>query len=358
MATTRTPLLADETSSLPSSPSSESLSSLARKTQSQQRDLTRYIAFSSAILSCLCAGSITAYSLYGHLFQERLRYTQLQVNYVIIGAELALYLPVSLFGYLCDRLGPAPLSFASAVLFAIGYLLAAFTYRSGAKDIYGYTHERGWPLSVMVVAFVIIGMATTLMYLSAVTTCAKNFGRGKHKGLAMASPIAAFGLSGLWQSQLGSQILYERRPSGKKGDVDVFKFFLFLAFTLLAVGLLGTVLLKIVDEEELIAEAVDELERSGLLEDSAFFRRNGGQNRYGSFEDGPDEEAAEARRVEEAKAREEEEARKKTWLLNEETRRFLKDHTMWWLAAGFFFVSGKFIFDLLLHVSNQFHRSW
>jgi hypothetical protein len=174
----------------------------------------------------------------------------------------------------------------------------------------------------------------------------------------MASPIAAFGLSGLWQSQLGSQILYERRPSGKKGDVDVFKFFLFLAFTLLAVGLLGTVLLKIVDEEELIDEAVDELERSGLLEDSAFFRRNGGQNRYGSFEDGPDEEAAEARRVEEAKAREEEEARKKTWLLNEETRRFLKDHTMWWLAAGFFFVSGKFIFDLLLHASNQFHRSW
>ncbi|KAE9380280.1 MFS general substrate transporter [Stipitochalara longipes BDJ] len=340
MATARTSLLADETSSLPSSPSSESLSSLARRTQSQQRDVTRYVSFASAILSCLCAGSITAYSLYGHLFQERLRYTQLQVNIVIIGAELALYLPVSLFGYLCDRLGPAPLSFASAILFAIGYLLAAFTYRSGAKDIYGYTHERGWPLSVMVVAFVIIGMATTLMYLSAVTTCAKNFGRGKHKGLAMASPIAAFGLSGLWQSQLGSQVLYERRPNGKKGDVDVFKFFLFLAFTLLAVGLLGTVLLKIVDEDELIDEAVEELERSGLLEDSAFFRRNGGRNGYGSFEDGSDEEAAEARRIEEAKAREEEEARKKTWLLNEETRRFLKDHTMWWLAAGFFFVSG------------------
>lgn len=345
MATTHTPLLTDETS-LRSSISSKSFSSLARKVQSQQHDVTRYISFASAILSCLCAGSITAYSLYGHLFQERLRYTQLQVNYVIIGAELALYLPVSLFGYLCDRLGPAPLSFASAILFAIGYLLAAFTYRSGAKDIYGYTHERGWPLSVMVTAFVIIGMATTLMYLSAITTCAKNFGRGKHKGLALASPIAAFGLSGLWQSQLGERVLYERRPSGKRGDVDVFKFFLFLAFTLLAVGLLGTVLLKIVDEEELIDEAVDELERSGLLEDSAFFRRNSGQNGYGSFEDGSDEEAAEARRVEEAKARDEEESRKKTWLLNEETRRFLKDHTMWWLAAGFFFVSGKVLFNL------------
>jgi len=299
------------------------------------------VAFSSAILSCLCAGSITAYSLYGHLFQERLRYTQLQVNIVIIAAELALYLPVPFLGYLCDRLGPAPLSFVSAILFGLGYVLAALTYRSGAKDVMGYTHERGWPLWVMVVAFVIVGLATTAMYISAVTTCAKNFGRGKYRGLALACPIAAFGLSGMWQSQVGSLILYERRPDGKRGDVDVFKFFLFLAVTLLAVGLLGTFLLKIVDEDELIDEAVEELERSGLLEDSEFFRRSADM-RYGSIGSGSDEEAAEARRIEEAKALEDEEARKKTWLLNEETSRFLKDKTMWCLALGFFFVSGTF----------------
>lgn len=257
---------------------------------------------------------------------------------VVIGAELALYLPVSVFGYLCDRYGPAPLSFVSGILFAVGYLLAAFTYQSGAKDIYGYTHARGWPLWVMVTAFVIIGMATTLMYISAVTTCAKNFGKGKHKGLALASPIAAFGLSGMWQSQVGEKILYERKPNGGRGDVDVFKFFLFLAIILLAVGLLGTVLLKIVDEEDLIDEAVEELERSGLLEDSEFFR--GGERSYGTIGNISDEEAAAAQAQEDAKNLEDEEARKKTWLLNEETRRFLKDHTMWWLAAGFFCVSG------------------
>lgn len=228
-------------------------------------------------------------------------------------------------------------------MFGIGYLLAALTYRSGAKDVMGYTHERGWPLWVMVVAFVIIGLATTAMYISAVTTCAKNFGRGKYRGLALACPIAAFGLSGMWQSQVGSRILYERRLDGQRGDVDVFKFFIFLAVTLVAVGLLGTVLLKIVDEEELIDEAVEELERSGLLEDSEFFRRGN----YGSFGSGSDEEAAEVRRVEEAKALEEEEARKKTWLLNEETRRFLKDRTMWCLAASFFFISGMLFSQLL-----------
>jgi hypothetical protein len=31
---------------------------------------------------------------------------------------------------------------------------------------------------------------------------------------------------------------------------------------------------------------------------------------------------------------------RKKWLLNEETRLFLGDHTMWWLTAGFFFVTG------------------
>ncbi|KAL2069656.1 hypothetical protein VTL71DRAFT_14335 [Oculimacula yallundae] len=336
MANTRTPLLSSDRVSLRST--SSFASSITRREQRRRQDVTRYISFASAITSCLCAGSITAYSLYGHLFQERLRYTQLQVNLVVIAAEVALYLPVSLFGYICDRIGPAPLSFASAILFAVGYLLAAFTYKSGAKDVYGYTAERGWPLAVMVAAFVIIGCGTTMMYLSAVTTCAKNFGKGKHKGLALASPIAAFGLSGLWQSQVGSRILYERRPDGSKGDVDVFKFFIFLAVVLFVVGMTGTFFLKIVDEEELIDEAVDELERSGLLDDSAFFR--GIDRGYGSFESGSDEDLAESRRAEEVKAQMDEEARKKTWLLNEETRRFLQDHTMWWLAAGFFFVSG------------------
>ncbi|KAJ5051879.1 uncharacterized protein L3040_001642 [Drepanopeziza brunnea f. sp. 'multigermtubi'] len=335
MATQRTPLLSNDRDSLHSS---SSFSSVTRKEQRRKQDLVRCFSFASAIASCLCAGSITAYSLYGHLFQERLRYTQLQVNIVVIAAELALYLPVPLFGYLCDRHGPAPLSFASAILFAVGYLLAAFAYKSGAKDVYGYTAERGWPLWVMVTAFVIIGLATTCMYLSGVTTCAKNFGRGRHKGLALASPIAAFGLSGMWQSQIGSRVLYERRPDGSRGDVDVFRYFVFLALTLLAVGLLGTFFLKIVDEEELIDEAVEELARSRLLEDSEFFR--GAETGYGSFERGSNEEGAEMRTADLVKAQQEEAARKKTWLLNEETSRSLKDHTMWWLAAGFFFVSG------------------
>jgi MFS family permease len=248
------------------------------------------------------------------------------------------------------------MSFVSAILFGTGYLLAAFTYKSGATDVLGYRHERGWPLWVMVLAFIIVGLATTCMYISAINTCAKNFGRGKYRGLALACPIAAFGLSGMWLSQVGSRILYERTPDGKRGDVDVFRFFLFLAVTLPAVGLLGTFLLKIVDEDELIDHTAEELERSGLLEDSEFLRRANGDRNYGSSEGRVDEETTEARRLEEIKSREEE-ARKKNRLLNAETRHFLQDRTMWLLAGGFLLVSGTFSTMQRLIETDSFQRS-
>lgn len=263
-----------------------------------------------------------------------------------------MYLPVSIFGYLCDRYSPSPVSFLSGILFGSGYFLAAFAYRSGPPIDAGGS---GWPYWVMVVAFALVGAGTCCMYGAAVTTCAKNFGRGKHKGIMLAVPIAAFGLSGMWQSQVGTYLLCERLDDGSCGDVDVFRYFLFLALLLLCLGLGGAAALRIVsdeEEEKYIDEAVSELERSGILGENDFFRpREEVRAAYGTFQrsneadgDGEqrsvtlsEEEREERRRQ---KQREEEEHRKKNWLLNQETRLFLKDHTMWWLAAGFFFVTG------------------
>lgn len=305
-----------------------------------QRQAVRWLSFAWAIINCLCAGSITAYSLYGHLFQANLHYTQFHVNIVSITAELGMYLFVPAFGYLCDRLGPGVPSLLSAFMFGIGYLLAAFAYRSGPPPSTG---GDGWPFGFMVLAFVLIGMGTSCMYLSAVTTCAKNFGRGNAKGIALAVPIAAFGLSGMWQSQVGSRLLYVRNSDGSRGDVDVFKFFLFLGITLFLVGLIGTFTLRIVDEEGLIDEAVEELERSGLLAESEFYTRARTIHGYGTMaaqdlsDSTHDFLEAEAERL---KLQHEEEKQKKAWLLNEETRRYLLDPTMWWLAGGFFLVTG------------------
>ncbi|KAF1911696.1 major facilitator superfamily domain-containing protein [Ampelomyces quisqualis] len=305
-----------------------------------QRVVLRWLSFVWAIVSCLCAGSITAFSLYGHLFQSRLHYTQLQVNSVSIGAELGLYLPVPVFGFLCDRLGPGLPSALAGLLFGLAYLLAAATYKSGPPPSAG---GHGWPFGVMVLAFALVGMGTSCMYLCAVTTCAKNFGRGNAKGLALAVPIAAFGLSGMWQSQVGSRVLFERNADGTRGDVDVFRFFLFLGILLFVVGAIGFFALRIMDEAEMIDEAVDELERSGLLHQDHFFTQAAHHHGYGTMathdlsDSTFDFLQSEADNL---KAKAEEEKRKKTWLLNEETRRYIMDPTMWWLAGGFVLVTG------------------
>lgn len=302
----------------------------------------------------LGAGSITAFSLYGPLLLTRLQYSQDRVNGIAVAAEVAMYLPVSIFGYLCDRYSPSPVSLLAGIFFGAGYLLAALSYKSGPPvDVGG----SGWPYWVMVVAFVLIGMGTCCLYGAAVTTCAKNFGRGKYKGIMLAVPIAAFGLSGMWQSQIGSHVLCERLADGSCSEaVDVFRYFIFLAILLFAIGVGGTAALRTVDGEEqekYIDEAVSELERSGILGEDGFFRpREEVRAAYGTFQnEGSDsedlgddrsltlseEERAELRRQ---KERQEEERQKKNWLLNHETRLFFKDHTMWWLALGFFFVTG------------------
>ncbi|KAJ5527388.1 hypothetical protein N7513_011547 [Penicillium frequentans] len=317
-----------------------------RDRRKMHKEVIRVISFVWAIITCLGAGSITAFSLYGHLLLTRLHYTQLRVNAISIAAEIAMYLLVPIFGYLCDRYSPSPLSLASGGLFGLGYFLAAFTYRSGPPPDVGGS---GWPFWVMIVAFIAIGMGTSCMYLAAVATCAKNYGRGKHKGIMLALPIAAFGLSGMWQSQLGTYVLCERDVDGNCGDVDVFRYFLFLGIVLLVTGIIGTFALRIVDddeEERYIDETVEELERSGLLEESDFFRPRGeirAAVEYGTFLDNNEEETLSGEEREERrreKEREEEERRKKNWLLNYETRVFLLDPTMWWLAAGFFLVTG------------------
>jgi len=305
---------------------------IERDRRKMRRQVLKYASFASAIISCLCAGSISAYSLYGPLFLKHLRYTQLQVNAVSTTAELAMYLPVPLFGYLCDRYNPRPLSLAAGIFFGVGYLLAALTYHAGPL-----TGAGGWPFGVMVIGFIGVGCGTSCMYLSAVTTCAKNFGRGKHKGLALAMPIAAFGLSGMWQSQVGSHFFTPE----KGGDTDVFRYFLFLAGLLFAVGVIGAVGLRVVNEEGSTDEAVDELERSGHLEESSLLQRSTlhdaeNTNGYGTLTPStsslPDSKPHDPPTPNPAL--------KKTLLLNTETRLFLTDPTMWLLASGFFLVTG------------------
>lgn len=310
-----------------------------RRRQIRTKQIVRFVSLVSATIAALCAGSIVVFSLYAPKFLSRLHYTQFQVNGVAIGSSLALYLPISVMGYVCDRVGVAPLALLSAVLFGGGYGLAAGIYKKldYEYNTLGKSHgaENGWSYPLMVLAFVMIGAGTCAMYISSVSTCAKNFGKGKYRGLALAMPITGFGLSGMWLSQFASRFLYEKNPDGSKGDVDVFRFFVFLAALLFVIGILGVFTLKVVDEQDLIEEAIEELEQSGLLDGSSLLARSESRRSvsgYGAIPTNAEEDGEEVVG---------DDARwKKNWVLNAETRRFLGDHTMWPFALAFLLMIG------------------
>ncbi|KAG5990507.1 putative monocarboxylate transporter mch1 [Claviceps lovelessii] len=307
-----------------------------RRRSIRKKKAIRIVALVFATLASLCAGSIGVFSLYAPRFQSRLRYTQFQVNGVAIAASVALYLPISAMGYACDRVGVSPLSLLSAILFGAGYGTAAFVYQrldvqyNALKKPHGAGSD--WSYPVMIFAFICVGSGTCAMYIAAVSTCAKNFGKGKYRGLALAMPITGFGLSAMWLSQFGSRFVYETKADGSRGQVDVFRFFVFLAVLLTAMGVIGTFLLRVVDEDDLIEEAIEELETSGFLDGSTLLARP--QRGYGAA--GSSQVNDEAREP----SKDDDVRWKKNWVLNAETRRFLTDHTMWPFAIAFLLMVG------------------
>lgn len=91
-------------------------------------------------------------------------------------------------------------------------------------------------------------MGTSSLYFSALTTSAKNF--VGHRGLSIAIPIAAFGLSSFWEALLAGSPLFTKRVrsesstisllSTTEGELDVVRLFYFFAILLGVVGVIGS----------------------------------------------------------------------------------------------------------------------
>jgi MFS family permease len=197
----------------------------------------------------------------------------MQINAVSTASELGMYLPVPVFGFICDQYGPAKLSLMSTSFFGPGYALAAAAYANN------------WDYKIMVVAFGLIGMGSSAMYFSGITACAKAI-QGR-RGLALAMPIACFGLSSLWEAQLVTYLF-----TGPDSILQVEKVFAFFSIAMPLVGMLGFLGLSPLDinrEDSVSTESED-------LDDKGFF--------------------------------------------NSETMAFLKDRTMWAFATGVFLVTG------------------
>ncbi|KAH6656378.1 putative transporter MCH1 [Truncatella angustata] len=339
---TRAPLLRSSSASTLGPLSSTSSLRDVFPNPKRRRDVRtlQILSFASAIISSFCVGTVSVFSLYAPRFQQRLRFTQFEINAIASAMSISLYIPVPLVGYLCDRVGPGPLSLVAAVLLAGGYGTAAAVYHKGdvaLRTIDTYNSHALVPY--MVVAFICVGAGTACMYLTGISTCAKNFGKGKYRGLMLAAPLTSIGLGGILVPQFGSHVLYERLPNGGRGEVNVYHFFIFLSILLATAGLFGGFALRVINENELIDDAVEELERSGFLEGSGILRRS--TSSYGALSSSI-EDMENAGILDPSKDDEDENNAllKKQWLLNAETRKFLTDHTMWSLAVGFWLIVG------------------
>ena len=62
-------------------------------------------------------------------------------------------------------------------------------------------------------------MGTSALYFSALTTSAKNF--VGHRGLSIAVPIAAFGLSSFWEALLAGSRLFTKEVRAQGGDIEL-----------------------------------------------------------------------------------------------------------------------------------------
>ncbi|EPS39276.1 hypothetical protein H072_6895 [Dactylellina haptotyla CBS 200.50] len=289
----------------PSTAPSEILSIKRRK----RLQWLRYSAGACALISCLSAGSILLYSLYTPLFQRRLHYSQMQINAIAIAAELGMYLLVPIFGWICDNYGPDRLSIVSIFLFVPGYLSAAYCYDNKLS----YMH--------MFFSFLLIGAGTVSMYLTGITTCAKNF--TKKRGLALAVPISAFGLSPFWMSQVANAAFMKDTEEGDGNkELDISNIYTFFAIYLFVIGLLGSVFLKIYPDPDL-DEIILRGETAPLLAGSPTAAEH---TEYGAavLSNNPEDIPPVVKRR----------------LLNDDTRNFLSDPTMWWFAAGVFLTAG------------------
>lgn len=189
---------------------------------------TKWLSLSAAILNCLAAGSVSVFALYAPQLQRHLNYSSLQVNAIGIACQLGLYLTVPILGLACDNKGPRIVALYAALIALPAYYIASLAY-SGA-----------WRPWVLVTCYAVLGSATVALYLSGLSTVAKNYPNSR--GLAMAVVTSSFGLSSLWETQVVDKLYRD-----EEGEIKIRAMYISFGILLSLVGFFSALTLRIVE---------------------------------------------------------------------------------------------------------------
>lgn len=266
-------------------------------------------AFTLALICCACSNSITLFPMFAPGFQHSLGYSSFQVNTISIASSLGMYLPFPILGLVADNFGPGYLGILSIFLFSPSYYIAAVISRLSPEDASQHFH-------LLTAAFACIGTATSALYFSGVITCAKMM--PKSPGMAISAPVACFGLSSLWQSQVLQSFFFDSNE-----ELLLSPTFNFFAILYLVAGLtsyLGSTVIGRVTGNKQTSHDLPSAEPAPAS-DSNLKAPIGepDDNTYESLGESPDD---------------------MLYKRHENVFQFLKDHTVWMLFIAFVLTSG------------------
>ncbi|KNG86338.1 MFS transporter [Aspergillus nomiae NRRL 13137] len=175
----------------------------------------RIISVVAGTLVALACGTNYAYSAWAPQFAEKMKISSTESNFIGTAGNLGMYASGVPLGLLTDTRGPRLTTFIGAVALA-------------------YEHGKG-SLSVGVLSFFsfLTGLGSCSAFSASIKTAATNF--PDHRGTATAFPLAAFGLSAFFWSNVSSFIFKD----------DTGRFLLLLAVGTFVFNLVSIPLLRL-----------------------------------------------------------------------------------------------------------------
>lgn len=136
------------------------------------------LAFVLAFTCNLCAASISLFAIFAPSIQHDTGLRIMDINCVAIAAEIGMYIPVPLIGYMADQVGPGSVGILATFLFTPAYYISGLVVQAyldktmalRSLHLPNFIHH---DISVLSIAFFSIGLATSALHFCGVVGAAK-----------------------------------------------------------------------------------------------------------------------------------------------------------------------------------------
>ncbi|KAJ5089721.1 hypothetical protein N7532_008405 [Penicillium argentinense] len=155
----------------------------------------RYISVLAGTLVALSCGTNYAYSAWAPQFAHKMKLSSTESNLIGAAGNLGMYAMGFPMGLLTDARGPRMITLIGSICLAIGYYPIYISYEHGEGSV---------PIIFLCFFAFMTGTGGCSAFSGAIKTAASNF--PESRGTATALPLAAFGLSALFWSNISTLV--------------------------------------------------------------------------------------------------------------------------------------------------------